>query len=74
MSDKLSLAQRDRGHYTFTSVVKPTGLIALCITPRFGEFEGLGRITKPMVYEFTREEAAGLIGCLDELVGDEAPQ
>lgn len=27
MSDKLSLAQRDRGHYTFTSVAKPTGLI-----------------------------------------------
>lgn len=53
--------------------VKPTGLIALCITPHFGEFEGLGRITKPVVYEFTRGEAAGLIGCLDALLGDDGP-
>lgn len=73
MSGKPALAQRDRGHYTFTSVVKPTGLIALCVTPHYGEFEELGRITKPIVYEFTREEAAGLIGCLDALLGDDSP-
>lgn len=60
--------------YVFKSAVTANGCLMLCITPHFGEFEGLGRITKPVVYEFTRGEAAGLIGCLDELVGDEAPQ
>lgn len=74
MSDGLGLAQRDRGHYTFTTVHRQNGLIGLCITPHYGEFANMRLPSKPVLYEFTREEAAGLIGCLDELVGDEAPQ
>lgn len=66
------LAQRGNGHYTFTTVREPNGLIALCVTPHYGASD-LGRPTRPMVYAFTRDEAAALVGCLSALLGDDAP-